>query len=87
MEHDERTPRAMKASTKAAVLAGLTLAFLAYIGNFHFVYGENITLRKVPKVSWSLSEMVINADAVRELPVFVLRINYPLFIQAGDPLK
>lgn len=73
-------------AAKGAVLALLVALFLGYAGNFHFVHGANITLRKVNKVSWSLSETLINADEVKATPVFLLRAKYPLFTQAAEAL-
>jgi hypothetical protein len=68
--------------TQATVLACLVVAFLAYVGNYHFVHGSGIALRKIHKVSWSLSETFINADEVSATPPLLLRIKYPLFVQA-----
>lgn len=77
-EQTEKKPR----MTQAAVLAVLLAGFVAYAGNFHFVYGTNLVLRKVDKVSWSLSETVINVDEVRGMPQIVARAKFPLFVQA-----
>lgn len=87
MEHYNHPPQPMKASTQAAVLGVLVLVFVGYAGNFHFLHGSDIALRKIPKVSWSLSETFINADEVRRTPVGMLRVKYPLFVAAGEALN
>jgi len=68
--------------SKAAVLAVLLAGLLAYAGNFHFVYGTNVVLRKVDKISWSPTEILINLDEVRGTPAIAARARYPLFVQA-----
>jgi len=84
MDHYNHPPQPMKNSTKVGIFVALLLVFTAYVGNFHFVHGSNIALRKIEKVSWSLSETWINADEVRATPVFMLRLKYPLFVAAGE---
>ena len=83
MEHYNHPPQPMRASSKWAIFGVLAAVFLAYAGNFHFVHGSEIALRKIEKVSWSLSETYINADEVKATPVFLLRAKYPLFTQAA----
>lgn len=68
----------------AAIAAALVTTFVAVVGNYHFIYGEDISLRKVPKVSWSLSETLINADEVKATPLGLLRTRFPLFTQAAE---
>ena len=82
LQRAQRMPAKQGWATKGAVLALLVAVFLGYAGNFHFVYGQNIVMRKVDKVSWSLSEIVVNLDEVNNLPAFVARARYPLFIEA-----
>jgi hypothetical protein len=59
----------------AAILVG-------YCGNYHFVYGSKVPFQKVTKVSWSLSEVLVNFDEVGGLPLIVARARYPLLLQA-----
>jgi hypothetical protein len=66
--------------TSAAVLAVLIMVFFAYAGNFHFIYGPSLTVRKIHKVSWSLSEMFIDADELNATPPLLLPVKYPLFV-------
>lgn len=70
--------------TKGAILFILLVAFVAYAGNFHFLYGSGISVRKIPKVSWSLSETVVNADEIKGTPLLLLRARFPLLIQAVE---
>lgn len=76
--------RSRKPLTAAAVLAVLVSVLLAYAGNFHFVYGNGVSMRKVEKISWSLSETVINVDEVKGTPPLLLRAKFPLFTQAAE---
>lgn len=79
MDHYNHPPQPMARATKYAIFAALAVFFLAYIGNFHFVHGSDIALRKIPKISWSLSETYINSDELKATPVLMLRAKYPLF--------
>jgi|GEM_PF-2673282 len=69
---------------RVLVLAVLLLGFLAFAGNFHFTYGAGRPLERLPKVSWSLSETVVNLDEVQGLPAFAVALKYPLLVQALD---
>lgn len=66
------------------VLVLLLAAGVAYAGNYHFMYGSEWSPQKLAKVSWSLSETVINVDEVAHLPLIVARARYPLFLQAWE---
>lgn len=67
---------------RVLVLAVLLAVFVAFAGNFHFTYGAGRPLERLPKVSWSLSETVVNLDELEGLPAFVVAIKYPLLVQA-----
>lgn len=69
------------------VLALLLAAGVGYAGNYHFMYGSQWSPQKLAKVSWSLSETVINVDEVAHLPLIVARARYPLFLQAWERAK
>jgi hypothetical protein len=68
----------------AVALVVLTLCFIAWAGGSHFVYGSPINgVERYEKVSWSISETVINADELNGTPVRLLHERYPLFMQAA----
>ena len=73
----------MSKQIKAVAAAVVAIGFVAYIGNYHVIYGGGIGMQKIEKVSWSLGETIINLDELRELPLIAVRIKYPLFLQAG----
>lgn len=83
MTIDHDSPNGKGRFSAAAVLGVLVLVLLAYGGRFHFVYGSRATTTKIPKVSWSLSETIINADEVAALPLYEQVRRYPLFFQAA----
>lgn len=70
--------------TSAAVLAVLVAVLVAYVGNYHWLYGRGIEMRKIPKVSWSISETLVNADEVKATPLILMPVKYPLFSQAAE---
>jgi hypothetical protein len=60
----------------AAVALGVWSA-----GSYHFVHGSNVSgVQVVPKPSFSLSETLINMDAVGNMPMIAARSQYPMFI-------
>jgi len=70
---------------KPTTIAGLCAAVVtvAAASNFHIVRGSNNHLGTfIPKVSWSLSETLINLDEVGNLPAIAARSQYPLFMAA-----
>lgn len=67
---------------RPVVLVLLLIALVAFVGNYHFIYGSQVSPQKLSKVSWSLSETIINVDEVGHLPLIVARSKYPLFLQA-----
>jgi hypothetical protein len=77
---DEGSSKPRQTLTSAAVLAVLIVGFFAYTGNFHFIYGHGLTVRKIHKVSWSLSEMFIDAEELSATPPLLLPVKYPLFV-------
>jgi hypothetical protein len=71
----------MQTKVKYGLAAGVVAVVVA--GNFHFVNGSLLGGFKVmPKVSWSLSETFVNSDQVGNLPGFMARSQYPLFLAA-----
>ena len=64
----------------AVSIAGFLGALLYWAGTVHIVYGSGFSLpTSMQKISWSLSETLVNADEVEALPGVVARIRYPLF--------
>lgn len=57
------------------------VALLWFLGAHHFVYGSRQSLTMESKVSWSLSETVVNLDEVKALPPMAARERYPLFYE------
>jgi hypothetical protein len=69
--------RSLAAAVISAVVAG----------NFHFVHGSKNPFGSIiPKVSWSLSETIVNFDAVGNMPGFMARGTYPLFMAAVEKM-
>jgi hypothetical protein len=71
-------------SIKLLTLFVAWLVLAGYCGNYHFVYGRGVTLQKIQKVSWSLSETIINVDEVQGMPAILARARYPIFLQSMD---
>lgn len=67
---------------QVAILIALIAVAVGVAGRYHFVYGAGRSLERLEKVSWSLSETVVNLDEVSGLPLIVVRIKYPLLLQA-----
>lgn len=68
----------------SALLSVSATAFLAWAGNYHFVYGTPISgIARFEKISWSLSETLLNADEMNGTPRALLHARYPLFMQAA----
>jgi len=72
---------------RPVVLMVVLAVLVGYAGKFHFIYGAHVTLQKLPKVSWSLAETVVNVDEVGGLPMLVARAKYPLFLRAVELAK
>ena len=53
-------------------------------GGQHFVYGSTVPIQMIKKLSWSLSETVINFDRVGNMPMIVARASYPMFLAAME---
>ncbi len=75
------------AQTKLAILGALLAGLVVFAGNYHFTYGAGRPLEKLPKVSWSLSETVVNLDEVQGLPAIVVAARYPLLLQALEAAR
>jgi len=76
----------MKTASVVATTVGLgAMVALAVVGNYHFIHGSTYGGPPVmPKLSWSLSETLINFDAVGNMPMIMARGNYPMFIAAWE---
>jgi hypothetical protein len=58
-------------------ISSLTLVAM----NYHFVTGSKVSgVRILPKLSWPLSETLINEDAVMNMPMIAVRAQYPLYM-------
>lgn len=67
------------------VIAGLVLALgaLLFAANYHIIYGSDVSgINLQKKLSPSLSETIVNLDAVGGMPMLVARSQYPLFTEA-----
>jgi hypothetical protein len=81
-----KTPgfRISRTQRLALFLAVSAVAFTAWAGKYHFVYGTPISgLARFEKISWSLSETLLNADEMNGTPKALLHARYPLFMQAA----
>ena len=64
-----------------SVVLGAVVLFTA--SKYHLVYGSDISGIKIQKkLSPSLSETIVNFDAVGGMPMLVARAQYPLFTEA-----
>lgn len=73
----------MKLQRNTTLGIAAALVTIAVAGNFHVVNGSMVNgMTLVPKVSWSLSETFVNSDVVANMPGFVARAQYPLFLAA-----
>ena len=57
-------------------------AAIAFLGNYHVVWGTLDRLHLEPKVSWSLSETFINTDEITGTPALLRSARFPLYFQA-----
>lgn len=71
-------------SKRVLLLIALCVAAVAYAGSYHFIYGAGVNLYRLKKISWSLSETVINKDELEHLPVIFVRMHYPLLMAAME---
>lgn len=60
-----------------ALAAGI---MMAAAGNWHVVHGSDAPIRLVRKISWSLSELIVNTDQLGNMPMIFARSQYPLFL-------
>lgn len=73
------------------VLSGMLLVlasvFLFVIAKFHFVYGSEVEgIQVEPKPSLSLSETLINMDALGGMPMIAARAQYPMYVARMERL-
>lgn len=62
-------------------LAVVFAALLLFVGNFHVFTGSN-GVSIVPRVTFSVSEFVVNEDALLQMPPLVVAAQYPLAAMA-----
>jgi hypothetical protein len=75
----------MKASIALLVSVGVATAIAITAGNYHVVNGATwLGPTFLPKVSFSLSEVFVNFDAVGQMPMIMVRSEYPLFLLAME---
>ena len=67
--------------TLLSVCAGAT-ALVTWAGNYHFLHGSQAPSSMIAKVSWSLSETIINTDTALGIPPYEAMSRYPLLLQA-----
>lgn len=58
-------------------VAAVLLALLLFVGNFHVFTGSKGP-RVVPRVSFALSEFMVNEDALRSMPPLIVATRFPL---------
>lgn len=63
------------------IAAALLLAMLLFVGNFHVFTGSS-GISIVPRVTFSVSEFVVNEDALLQMPPLVVATKYPLAAMA-----
>jgi curved DNA-binding protein CbpA len=61
-------------------VAAASVLFLT--GHVHVITGSSIERTVLGKVSWSLSETVVNSDALMKMPLIAARTQYPLTLLA-----
>jgi len=62
-------------------LAALVMAVALFAGNYHIITGKNGP-RIVPRVTFSLSEFIVNEDALQAMPDVIRAMQYPLTVMA-----
>lgn len=76
----------MQVKKRAFIFFGGAVAvvsLVAWSANYHFIYGSDVSgIRVQKKLSPSLSETIVNLDAVGAMPMVVARAQYPLFIES-----
>lgn len=72
---------------RAPWLIGAAGALLFASGFVHIVHGEALGFHVWRKVSWSLSETVVNSDVVANLPMFMARSQYPLLMGKLEQIR
>lgn len=75
------------ANRRIVALVALCCVAVWYAGSYHFIHGSQVEFQKLKKISWSLSETIINADEVAGTPLIVMRARYPLLLQSMEAAK